>query len=52
MEKILIATRVSLRPSWSRIVAERIPPRGETSVFIEAAKRQIVECGLGIVGGR
>lgn len=30
--------RVNFRPSWSRIIADKKPPSGQTSVFIDAEK--------------
>lgn len=39
IESIFITTSVFFLPSKSKIVAERIPPTGETNVFIEADGR-------------
>lgn len=36
IEKMLISVRVNFRPSWSNIVADKMPPSGHTKVFIEA----------------
>lgn len=39
IESIFIMTSVFFLPSKSKIVAERIPPTGETNAFIEADGR-------------
>ena len=39
--KLKIYSRVNRRPIWSRIVADKIPPRGHMSVFKDATQKII-----------
>lgn len=41
---------MDFRPNWSRIVADRMPPRGQTSVLIDAENYNVINQILSKLG--